>query len=254
MSEAKGMVIKMKNKTALITGGGTGIGKAIALLLAKSGVNIALNYSRSEEDALKTCQEIENLGVRSLSYKADVSRDVEVRAMVSHVVADFGTLDILVNNAGMTHFVEHFDLEGMKEEYWDDILGVNVKGMFFCCRAAADELKKSKGCIINITSIAGLTGLGSSIAYSASKAAATSVTKSLARVLAPEVRVNAVAPGIVQTRWVEGKEDHITRLAAGTPLGRVAGPEDIAEVVYSLIAHAGFVTGQTIVVDGGNFI
>ncbi|KGK82436.1 3-ketoacyl-ACP reductase [Desulfosporosinus sp. HMP52] len=244
----------MKNKTALITGGGTGIGRAIALLLAKAGVNIAINYSRSEEDAIKTCQEIEQLGVRSLYYKADVSKDEEVRAMVDKVVTELGTLDILVNNAGMTHFVEHSDLEGMKDEYWDDIFGVNVKGMFFCCRAAADELKKSKGCIINITSIAGLTGLGSSIAYSASKAAATSVTKSLARVLAPEVRVNAVAPGIVQTRWVEGKDEHITRLAAGTPLGRVAEPEDIAEVVYALIAQAGFVTGQTIVVDGGNFI
>lgn len=244
----------MKNKTALITGGGTGIGRAIALILAKSGVNIALNYSRSEEDAVRTCQEIEKLGVRSLAYKADVSKDTDVRAMVNQVVSDFGAIDILVNNAGMTHFVEHSDLEGMKDEYWDDIFGVNVKGMFFCCRAAADELRKRKGCIINITSIAGLTGLGSSIAYSASKAAATSVTKSLARVMAPEVRVNAVAPGIVQTRWVEGKEEHITRLAAGTPLGRVAGPEDIAEVVYALIAHAGFVTGQTIVVDGGNFI
>ncbi|AFQ43740.1 SDR family NAD(P)-dependent oxidoreductase [Desulfosporosinus meridiei] len=244
----------MKNKTALITGGGTGIGRAIALLLAKEGVNIAINYSRSEEDAIKTCQEIEKLGVRSLYYKADVSKDEEVRAMVDKVVTEFGTLDILVNNAGMTHFVEHSDLEGMKDEYWDDIFGVNVKGMFFCCRAAAAELKKSKGCVINITSIAGLTGLGSSIAYSASKAAATSVTKSLARVLAPEVRVNAVAPGIVQTRWVEGKDEHITRLAAGTPLGRVAEPEDIAEVVYALIAQAGFVTGQTIVVDGGNFI
>jgi len=244
----------LNNKTALITGGGTGIGKAIAILLAKSGVKIALNFSRSEEDALKTCQEVKDLGVRCLTYRADVSKDAEVKAMVSQVTTDFGTLDVLVNNAGMTHFVEHSDLEGMKDEYWDDIFGVNVKGMFFCCRAASSELKKSRGCIVNITSIAGLTGLGSSIAYSASKAAATSVTKSLARVLAPEVRVNAVAPGVVQTRWVEGKEDHITRLAAGTPLGRIASPEDIAEVVFSMIAHAGFVTGQTVVVDGGNFI
>jgi 3-oxoacyl-[acyl-carrier protein] reductase len=244
----------LQGKTALITGGGTGIGRAIALILARSGVHIALNFSRSEEDALKTCQEIEDLGVRCSTYKADVSHDTEVRLMVCQVVADYGKLDILVNNAGITHFVEHADLEGMKEEYWDDIMGVNVKGMFFCCRAVAAELKKSRGCIVNITSIAGLTGLGSSIAYAASKAAGISVTKSLARALAPEVRVNAVAPGIVQTRWVEGKEDHIARLAAGTPLGRVAGPEDIAEVVFSLIAHAGFVTGQTIVVDGGNFI
>ncbi|HZK83108.1 MAG TPA: SDR family oxidoreductase [Desulfosporosinus sp.] len=244
----------LQGRIALITGGGTGIGRAIALILARSGVHIALNFSRSEEDALKSCQEIQAIGVRCSIYKADVAQDTEVRLMVSQVVTDYGKLDILINNAGMTHFVEHTDLEGMKEEYWDDIMGVNVKGMFFCCRAVAGELKKSGGCIVNITSIAGLTGLGSSIAYAASKAAGISVTKSLARVLAPEVRVNAVAPGIVQTRWVEGKEDHIARLAAGTPLGRIAAPDDIAEVVFSLIAHAGFVTGQTIVVDGGSFI
>lgn len=207
----------LHGKIALITGGGTGIGRAIALILARSGVHIALNFSRSEEDAIKTCQEIENLGVSCLTYKADVSQDAEVRLMVSQVVADYGKLDILVNNAGMTHFVEHTDLEGMKEEYWDDIMGVNVKGVFFCCRAVAAELKRNRGCIVNITSIAGLTGLGSSIAYAASKAAGISVTKSLARALAPEVRVNAVAPGIVQTRWVEGKEDHIARLAASNP-------------------------------------
>lgn len=244
----------LKGNIALITGGGTGIGRAIALILARSGVNLAINYSRSEEDALKTREEVENLGVRCLTYRADVSRDAEVRSMLNKVVTDFGKLNILVNNAGMTHFVDHVDLEGLKEEFWDDIMGVNVKGMFFCSRAAAPELKKTRGCIINMASIAGLTGLGSSIAYSASKAAVISVNKSLARVLAPEVRVNAVAPGIVQTRWVEGKDEHIAHLAAGTPLGRVATPEDIAEVVYSLIAHAGFVTGQTIVVDGGNFI
>jgi 3-oxoacyl-[acyl-carrier protein] reductase len=174
--------------------------------------------------------------------------------MLGQVISDFGKLDILVNCAGTTKFVDHSDLEGLKDEYWDEIFGVNVKGVFNTCRAAAEELRKQKGCIVNIASIAGLTGLGSSIAYSASKAAAISVNKSLARVLAPEVRVNAVAPGIVTTRWVEGQDAHIERLAAGTPLQRVATPEDVAEVAYSLIAHAGFVTGQTVVVDGGNFI
>ncbi|MGC7872541.1 SDR family NAD(P)-dependent oxidoreductase [Desulfosporosinus sp. SYSU MS00001] len=244
----------LQGKIALITGGGTGIGRAIALILAKAGVQIAVNYSRSEDDALKTKAEIESLGVRCLTYRADISKDEDVRLMIRKVVNDFGKLDILVNNAGMTHFVDHTDLEGLKEEYWDDIMGVNVKGTFFCSRAAAPELKKTRGCIVNMASIAGLTGLGSSIAYSASKAAVVSINKSLARVLAPEVRVNAVAPGIVQTRWVAGKDEHIAHLAAGTPLGRVATPDDIAEVVYALIAHAGFVTGQTIVVDGGNFI
>lgn len=246
--------MELKGKTALITGGGTGIGRAIALILARHGVNIAINYSRSKEEALQTKVEVEALDVTCQIYQASVAQDQEVRAMVKQVVSDFGRLDILVNNAGMTRFVDHADLEGLKDEYWDEIIGVNVKGLFNTCRAAAEELKKQKGCIVNITSIAGLTGLGSSIAYAASKAAAISVNKSLARVLAPEVRVNAIAPGIVQTRWVEGQDAHIERLAAGTPLKRIAGPEDVAEIAYSLIAHASFVTGQTIVVDGGNFI
>ena len=238
----------------MITGGGTGIGRATALRLAQEKVNIAINYSRSEKDALETKKELDALGVRSEIYKANVASDEEIRDMVNNVVRDFGRLDILINNAGMTHFVNHQDLEGMKEEYWDDVWAVNVKGLFFCCRAAAPELKKNSGVIVNITSIAGLTGLGSSIAYSASIAAAISVTKSLARVLAPEVRVNSIAPGIVQTRWVAGHEDHIAHLAGNTPMQRVAVPEDVAELVYGVIAHAGFVTGQTIVVDGGAFI
>lgn len=241
-------------KTALITGAGTGIGRAIAIRLAREGVNITLNYSRSEHEALETQKEIQTYGVRNLLYKADVSDDAAVRQMVDETIAKFGRLDYLINNAGVTNFVDHDDLEGLKDEYWDRVMNVNVKGMFHCCRAAAPELKKHRGCIINITSIAGMTGLGSSIAYAASKAAAISVTKSLARVMAPEVRVNSIAPGIVQTRWVEGQEEHINRLAKGTPLGRVATPEDIAEVTYSLIAHSQFVTGQNIVVDGGMFI
>ncbi|NLI91762.1 MAG: SDR family oxidoreductase [Peptococcaceae bacterium] len=244
----------LENKTALITGGGTGIGKAVALRLAQEKVNIAINYSRSEKDALETQKEVQALGVQCKIYKASVSSDQEVRKMMEQVAKDFGGFDILVNNAGITRFVNHSDLEGMKEEYWDEIFAVNVKGLFFCCRAAAEELRKSKGVIVNITSIAGLTGLGSSIAYSASKAASISITKSLARVLAPEVRVLSIAPGIVLTRWVDGQEDHIERLAGTTPMKRIAKPEDVSELVYGVIAHAGFVTGQTIVVDGGAFI
>ncbi|UCB51003.1 MAG: SDR family oxidoreductase [Deltaproteobacteria bacterium] len=244
----------LNRKTALITGAGTGIGRSIALRLAAAGADIAINYSRSEKEALQTQKAVEESGVRSLVYKADVADDGQVRAMVGETIKKLGRLDILVNNAGVTYFVEHADLEGLKGEYWDRIMGVNVKGMFFCCRAAAEELKKRKGCIINITSIAGLTGLGSSIAYAASKAAAISLTKSLARVMAPEVRVNSIAPGVVLTRWVEGQEDHVQRLAEGSPMGRVATAEDISEVAYALITQAGFVTGQSIVVDGGMFM
>ncbi|SEN50359.1 SDR family NAD(P)-dependent oxidoreductase [Lihuaxuella thermophila] len=244
----------LEGKVALITGAGTGIGRAIALRLAREGVRIVINYSRSQKEALETQKEIDACGIQSLLVQADVADDAEVRRMVQEAVNQFGRLDILVNNAGVTNFVAHDDLEGLKDEYWDRVMNVNVKGVFHCCRAAAAELKKQRGCIINITSIAGMTGLGSSIAYAASKAAAISVTKSLARVLAPEVRVNGIAPGVVRTRWVEGHEDHVERLGSGTPLGRVATPEDIAEVAFSLIAHSHFVTGQNIVVDGGMFI
>jgi 3-oxoacyl-[acyl-carrier protein] reductase len=244
----------IEGKTALITGAGTGIGRATALRLAREGVNLTINYSRSQKEAQATRKDCEALGVQSLVCQADVANDERVRQMVAQTISKFSRLDILVNCAGVTDFVDHHDLEGLKEEYWDRVMNVNVKGMFFCCRAAAAEIRKQRGCIINITSVAGMTGLGSSIAYAASKAAGISVTKSLARVMAPEARVNGIAPGIVQTRWVAGQEDHVKRLGEGTPLGRVATPEDVAEVAYSIIAHAGFITGQTIVVDGGMFI
>jgi len=241
----------LDNKVALITGGGTGIGRAIALRLASSGVQAALNYSRSEEDATKTRDECAAFGVQAITCQADVADDSQVRKMVGAVVDQLGRLDILVNNAGCTFFVEMANLEGLQEEHWNRIMDVNVKGLFQCSRAAYPELKKQQGCIVNITSVAGLTGQGSSIAYAASKAAAISVTKSLARVMAPEVRVNSIAPGIVQTRWVEGHQEHVDRLSRGTPLGRIALPEDIAEVAHGLISQASFVTGQTVVVDGG---
>ena len=244
----------IKGKVALITGGGTGVGKGIALRLAKEGTNICINYAHSEKEAYEAKAEVEALGVKCSVYKADVSDDAQCREMIASVLKDHGQLDILVNNAGRTHFVDHSDLEGMKSEYFDDIFALNVKGTFFMCRAAADALKKAHGVIINITSIAGVTGLGSSIAYAASKAAEISITKSLARVLAPEVRVIAVAPGIVLTRWVEGRRGHIDKLAGDTPLQKVAVPDDIAQTVYALIAHADFVTGQNIIVDGGAFI
>lgn len=244
----------MKGKVALITGSSTGIGKAVALRLAKEGVSITINYSKSEEEALETKKEVEGLGVECLLYKASVDNNLSVKEMVDKVVETFGRLDILVNNAGVTNFVEHNNLDGLKEEYWDCVMDVNVKGLFYCCRASAIHLKKEKGCIINITSVAGLTGLGSSIAYAASKAAANSVTKSLARVLAPEVRVNSIAPGVVMTRWNEGHLEQVQHLVEGTPMGRVATPEDVADTCYSLIAHSSMVTGEIIKVDGGMFI
>lgn len=246
--------VDIKGKVALITGGGTGIGRSTSLMLAEKGANIAINYSRSSDEALATLKEVEALGVQGMVCKANVADDNDVRRMVNEVIEKFGRIDILVNNAGATNFVDLDDLEGLKSEHWDNAFNVNVKGAFQVSRACAEELKKNKGCIVNTASIAGITGQGSSIAYAASKAANISITKSLALVLAPDVRVNAVAPGIVTTRWVEGKEDHVKRLGDDTPLGRVATADDVAEVIVSLVASASLVTGQTVVIDGGKIL
>jgi 3-oxoacyl-[acyl-carrier protein] reductase len=241
----------LKGKVALITGGGTGIGREIGLSFARQGVNIAVNYSRSEKEAIATSKEISDLGVSQLVVKADVSQDTQVREMVQKVMQKFGRLDILVNNAGTTTFVKAEDLEGLTEDMWDRVFAVNVKGTFFCSRAAAPAMKeKDGGSIINISSIAGTTGIGSSMAYSASKAAVICLTKSLARTLAPEIRVNSIAPGFVDTRWTadwpEFKEMH----EEATPMKRVAVPADVAEAGLFLV-RSDFVTGQIIIVDGG---
>ena len=244
----------LTDKVAVITGGGTGIGRACALRLAREGAHVAINYSRSKAEAEATQQEIEALGRDAMIYCASVTDDSAVRAMMQATTDRFGRIDVLINNAGMTHFVDLEDLEGLQDAYWFEIMDVNVVGLFRCSRAAAPALKASEGCIVNIASVAGITGMGSSIAYAASKAAAISVTKSLARVLAPEVRVNGIAPGVVLTRWVDDHRDHVEKYGDETPLGRVATPDDVAEVAHSLIANAGMVTGQTLMVDGGMFM
>jgi len=246
--------VDAKGKAALITGGATGIGRSCALKLAALGTNIIVNYSRSEAEARETVREVESLGARAIALKADVADDAQVWAMVERAVAAFGGLDILVNNAGRTHYVETADLDGVQESQWDEIFDTNVKGTFFVTRACARELKRAQGCVVNVASIAGYLGRGSSIPYAVSKAAVINLTKCLARALAPAVRVNAVAPGVVNTRWVAGRAEHVKRQSEGTLLGRVAGPDDIADPILGLILRADFVTGQTLIVDGGFYL
>jgi 3-oxoacyl-[acyl-carrier protein] reductase len=252
--------MNLAGKTAIVTGSAVGVGRATALDLAGRGANVVINYSRSEDEAKEAVRQVEALGAKALLVRADVSVDAAVRSMVDQTVDAFGSVDVLVNNAAMTHFVNFADLEGMKEEYWDRILAVNLKGAFFCCRAVAEPMRKSgQGAIVNVASIAGIRAIGSSIAYAASKAGLINMTVALARVLAPEVRVNAVAPGFIDTRWLrEGLasvyEPAKAQTAERTPLKRVASPEDVSQIILSLIEGAGFVTGQCVVVDGGNAI
>ncbi|MBI2808035.1 MAG: SDR family oxidoreductase [Planctomycetes bacterium] len=238
-------------KVALVTGSATGIGRAAAIRFARAGMAVVVNYSRSEVEARETLGEIEKLGVPGLLCKANVADEAAVNAMVEACANELGGLDVLVNNAGTTRFIDHTDLHAATSEIWDEILGVNLKGTFFCCRAALPHLQKSGGSIVNVTSVAGLQGHGSSIPYAASKAAINCMTKSLARAFAPQVRVNAVAPGPVLTRWLDDHMEHVTRSLVNTPMGRAATPDDIADAVYFLALGTDLMTGQVVVVDGG---
>ena len=245
---------QLEGKVALITGGGTGIGRGIGLMFAEEGANVAVNYSQSQAEANLTVDDIKKRGGKALAIKADVSKDTQVKDKVARTVEEFGRLDILVNNAGITAFVPYENLDDLTEEIWDRLIAVNLKGVFFCSRAAVPHLKAvGNGVIINVASTAGLTGIGSSIAYCASKAGAISVTRSLARSLAPEVRVNAIAPGVVDTRWIEGKDEFRKWAEDNTPLKRVATTEDIAHVVLEFAVNQ-FITGQVFIVDGGRTI
>jgi 3-oxoacyl-[acyl-carrier protein] reductase len=247
----QGTRMTASRKVALVTGAATGIGRAVALRFAARGLAVAVNWSRSEADARQTVALVEKLGVPALLCRANVADDGAVRQMVAACREELGGLDVLVNNAGTTRFIDHADLEALTDEVWDEIVGVNVKGTFHCCRAAAPLLLERGGAIVNITSVAGLQGNGSSIPYAASKAALNTMTKSLARSLAPKVRVNAVAPGPVKTRWLRGHEDMVDRYLTLTPLGRAAEPDDIADAVVFLALDQTLMTGQVIVVDGG---
>ncbi len=243
----------IKGRAALVTGGGVGTGRAVCIELARRGCDVAVNYSRSRAEAESTAEELRALGVRALCVQADVADDAAVRAMVNRVTSELGRLDVLVNNAGVTSFIAHADLEAVQDADWDRILGVNLRGPFQAVRAAAPALRAGGGAVVNVSSVAGVAGIGSSIPYCASKAALNIMTVALARSLAPEIRVNAVAPGFIDTRWWKDREGYEAvkqYTTSRTPLQRVCQPEDVAVVVLDLIT-ADLVTGQVVVVDGG---
>ena len=245
----------LEGKTALVTGGASGIGLATVSLLARCGAAVAIN-DRPGNPALEAA--VETLGQQGLAVLAapgDIGDPVAVSAMVETAVGTLGRLDYLINNAGTAMTSKPIppeDLDALDEAFWHSVLGVNLIGPFRCTRAAAAHLKESAGAVVNTASIAAFGGAGSSAAYAASKAGLVSLTRSLARGLAPEVRVNAVAPGFIRTQWTDrfGTEWQ-SQAVARTALGRAGEPEDVAEVMLFLCAGAAFVTGQTLIVDGG---
>ncbi|TAJ78024.1 SDR family oxidoreductase [bacterium] len=246
-------------RVALVTGGATGIGRATVLHLARAGAaGVVINYRSSKDAAEQLAAEVRAVGAEALCVCADVKSDEQVRGMIQKTGERFGRLDLLVNNAGVTHWVQVFDLEGLTDAMWDDILDINVKGAFRCTRAAAPLLAKSGGMVINVSSISGILAptTMSSLAYGTAKAALIYLTRGLAVALAPKVRVNGVAPAFTDTPWMR---DHygadydqvVTRAASMYPLKRVASPEDIAAAILGIVTGGDFVTGQTLIVDGG---
>lgn len=247
---------ELEGKVAIVTGAAVGIGRAIAVALGREGAKVVVNHSKSREEAEKTAEEVRAAGGEPLLYQADVSNDVQVRAMVAETLSRFGRVDVLVNNAGITAHVPFSDLEGLTDDVWDRLYSVNVKGAFFCCRAVVEPMRsQGHGRIINLGSIAGIRPGGSSIAYCASKAALIHMSECLAKTLGPEIRVNVVAPGFIEgTRWNAGREGvEATRQGAiqAAALKRAGNPEDIADMVLFLATRGDFVTGATILVDGG---
>ncbi len=238
-------------RVALVTGSATGIGRAVAWSMAERGYDIAVNYSRSKAEAEETADGVRSRGAAVIVQEANVAVDSAVRAMVDRTVSELGGLDVLVNNAATTYFIPHNDLDSLTDQVWDDIFNVNLKGTFWACRAAMPHLKSRRGNIVNIASVAGVAGSGSSIAYAASKGAVITLTKSLARAFAPDVRVNAVAPGPVQTRWLADHQDMVAQAMQSTPLKRPATAEDIAAVTVFLADETTLMTGQVLIADGG---
>jgi len=244
--------MKLQDRVALVTGAGTGIGRGIAETFARHGVKVAVNYSRSRDAAEEVVRDIRAAGGTAVAIGASVSDDCEVRGMVDQIAREFGRLDILVNNAGWSTRIPHDRLEDLTDEVWNRTFDTNLRGAFYCVRAAVPLLRQQEGAaIVNIASVAGMTGLGSSVAYAASKGAMITLTKSLARALAPGIRVNAIAPGFVRTRFADWPSSAFDEGEAMTPLKRLATVEEIAALALHLAVEAKSITGETIAVDGG---
>ena len=248
MSESSTPIVR----TALVTGGSRGIGRAICLELAKAGCNVAVNYAGSAAAAEETAAQCRALGVRAQVFQADVSSAAACAALVEQVLAAFGRIDVLVNNAGVTR--DNLLLR-MSEKDYDRVLDTNLKGAVFCCKAVARPMMRQRyGRIVNLSSVVGLRGNAGQVNYSASKAGLLGLTKSLAKELASRgVTANAVAPGFIETDMTNAlPEAARSAMAAGIPAGRPGLPEEVARAVaFFAQEDAGYITGQVLCVDGG---
>ncbi len=245
----------LTGKTALVTGGASGIGLATVEAFARSGATVALNHLPDDRRGATQVERRKGEGHRVIAAPGNVAVPGDAETMTGKALDALGRLDFLVNNAGTPATptpIPFEDLDRLTEDFWQAILNTNLIGPFRCAHAAVEALRAARGAICNTASIAGIMGSGSSIPYATSKAGLINLTKSLARTLAPEVRVNAVAPGFVDSPWnKDWPEDRKHASIERTPLKRACRPDDIAEAIFFLCAGGAMITGQTIVVDGG---
>lgn len=249
---------KMKDKVVIVTGASSGIGAACATTLAANGARVVVNYSRSENDAIAVAEQCMQFGVDAMPIQADVAKDADCRRLAQQVLDRWGRIDGLINNAGTTKFVDFADLDGLSAEDFQEIYAVNTVGPFQMSRACAPALRAGgKGAIVNISSIAGVRGAGSSIAYAASKGALNTLTIALAKTLGPQIRVNAICPGFIEGKWLraglgdERYEARRTTYMERSPLRDVIEPSDVAETALWLLSGAAKTTGELIMVDSG---
>ena len=246
------------NPVAIVTGGSRGVGAATAKMLYKNGWNVIITCSSSIEEAEKVAKECSNETAQAIALQADVSNDLDCKATINKAIEKWNRIDALINNAGTTKFVwDHSDLNSLDAEDFQHIYAVNVVGPFQMVKASKEHLLKSANpCVVNVSSIGGIKGIGSSLAYASSKGALNSMTLSMARNLGP-IRVNAVCPGFIEGEWLKkgmGPEMYEAvklRVQTTTPLKKTCTPESVAEVIVNLIETSELMTGQLVTVDGG---
>lgn len=237
----------LTGKVAIVTGSSSGIGRAVAQAFAAEGAAVVINSSTSVDAGEAVARELPD----AMYVRADVSKEQQAKALVAATTKKYGRLDILVNNAGTTRVIPHADLDAVTDDVWRRILDVNLLGTWYMTRAAVPELRKSGGgSVVNVTSIAGVRPTGSSIPYAVSKASLNHLTRLLAAALGPEIRVNAVAPGLIDTPWTKDWDEVRRRIRATAPLARSGNPEDVAQACL-LLTRSSYCTGEVVVVDGG---
>jgi 3-oxoacyl-[acyl-carrier protein] reductase len=251
----------LEGGVAIVTGSSSGVGAATARQLAEKGCNVVINYASNENGARQTEAACRAFGVETAVVQADVAEDADCRRLAAVADDKWGRIDALVNNAGTTKFCSHGDLDGLSAEDFQRIYGVNAVGAFQMVRAVVPAMRRGgRGSVVNVASIAGIMGVGSSIAYAASKGALITMGLSLARVLGPEIRLNTVCPGFIQGDWLEqgmGADVYArtrAHLEQNTPLQLTCTPDSVAEVVVYLLTGAAVVTGETLILDGGHHL